>query len=115
MSNGNMNSNSNSTLKDTNSMNQICPHDPLPILKTIQQMSQISGIGENSLRDMVRRRKIEYVRVGTKTLLKDDAIIEWYERNKRPVEHGQKSKGKKPVLRRKISNVNSATASQEQA
>lgn len=86
------------------------------LLKTIEQMSKISGIGENSLREMVRRGEIEYASVGNKTLLLESSIIEWYERNKCPaIEHRSTVRKKiKLVPRRKIENGDSATTSQEQ-
>lgn len=32
-----------------------------PMLKTVEQMSKLSGIGENKLRDLMERRELEYV------------------------------------------------------
>jgi hypothetical protein len=56
--------------------------EPLPMLKTVEQMSKISGIGENKLRDLMDKREIEFVHNGNRRLLADDAIWEWYNRNK---------------------------------
>lgn len=41
-----------------------------------------SGIGINRLRDLIDAGEIEYVRNGNKCLLVDQAIWDWYERNK---------------------------------
>ena len=54
----------------------------LPMLKTVEQMSRISGIGENRLRELIDNGKIEYVHNGNRRLLADQAIWDWYERNK---------------------------------
>lgn len=56
--------------------------EPLPMLKTVEQMSRISGIGENRLRELMDRREIEFVQNGNRRLLADAAIWNWYERNK---------------------------------
>lgn len=56
--------------------------EPLPMLKTVEQMSRISGIGENKLRELMDRGEIEYVLNGNRRLLADAAIWDWYERNK---------------------------------
>ncbi|WP_312159425.1 DNA-binding protein [Oscillibacter sp.] len=56
-----------------------------PILKTIEQMSKISGIGENRLRQLVEKGEIEYIQNGNRRLLTDEAIWDWYQRAKRPV------------------------------
>ena len=56
--------------------------EAIPMLKTIEQMSIISGIGENRLREMVERGEIEYVRNGNRFLLADRAVWDWYERNR---------------------------------
>lgn len=58
--------------------------DPVivPMLKTVEQMSQYSGIGINRLRQLINDGEIEYVRNGNRYLLADRAIWDWYERNK---------------------------------
>ena len=53
----------------------------VPMLKTVEQMSQYSGIGINQLREMISRREIEFVQNGNRYLLADRAIWDWYERN----------------------------------
>ena len=60
----------------------------LPMLKTPEQMSHISGIGENRLREMMDKNEIEYVMNGNRKLIADAAIMDWYERNKICVEVG---------------------------
>ena len=57
----------------------------IPILKTVEQMSQISGIGENKLRELMDQGDIEYIQNGNRRLLADSAIWDWYNRNKVPV------------------------------
>lgn len=55
---------------------------PLPMLKTVEQMSKISGLGENKLRELMDKREIEFIQNGNRRLLADSAIWDWYERNK---------------------------------
>jgi hypothetical protein len=57
----------------------------IPMLKTVEQMSQISGIGENKLRELMDQGDIEYIQNGNRRLLADSAIWDWYNRNKVPV------------------------------
>ena len=56
--------------------------EPMPMLKTVDQMSRISGIGENKLRELMDKGEIEYIQNGNRRLLADAAIWDWYERNK---------------------------------
>lgn len=53
-----------------------------PMLKTVEQMSKLSGIGENKLRDLIERRELEYVQNGNRRLIADAAIWKWYEQAK---------------------------------
>lgn len=55
-----------------------------PMLKTVEQMSKISGIGENKLRELMENRELEYVQNGNRRLIADEAIWKWYERAKTP-------------------------------
>ena len=57
-------------------------NDPMPMLKTVEQMSKISGLGENKLRELIEKGEIEYVQNGNRRLLTDSAVWDWYERNK---------------------------------
>jgi excisionase family DNA binding protein len=57
----------------------------IPMLKTVEQMSQFSGIGVNKLRELIDKGEIEYVQNGNRCLLADSAIWAWYNRNKVPV------------------------------
>lgn len=57
----------------------------LPMLKTVEQMSKISGIGENKLRELMDSGELEYIQNGNRRLIADAAIWNWYERAKRPV------------------------------
>jgi hypothetical protein len=54
----------------------------MPMLKPVDLMSKVSGIGENKLRQLIDDGEIEYVKNGNKRLLADCAIWDWYNRNK---------------------------------
>ena len=41
----------------------------LPMLKTVEQMSRISGIGENKLRELMDSGELEYIQNGNRRLL----------------------------------------------
>ena len=56
----------------------------IPLLKTVEQMSKISGIGENKLRELMEKRELEYVQNGNRRLIADEAIWKWYEQAKTP-------------------------------
>jgi len=58
------------------------PPQELPMLKTIEQMSRICGIGENRLRELIDLGEVEYIQNGKRKLLADSAIWDWYERTK---------------------------------
>ena len=58
------------------------------LLLTAKQMSKVSGIGENTLRELMASRQLEYLQIGAHRLLCEKAIWDYYERNKtRSVEH----------------------------
>ncbi|WP_066685072.1 DNA-binding protein [Christensenella intestinihominis] len=54
----------------------------LPMLKTPELMSRVSGIGENKLRDLMDNGELEYLQNGNRRLIADAAIWDYYERNK---------------------------------
>lgn len=54
----------------------------LPMLKTVEQMSKVSGIGENKLRELMDSGQLEYVKNGNRRLIADAAIWDWYNRAK---------------------------------
>jgi excisionase family DNA binding protein len=56
--------------------------DALPMLKTVEQMSRISGLGENKLRKLIDDGELEFVQNGNRRLLTDTAIWDWYSRAK---------------------------------
>ena len=60
------------------------PRTNVPLLKTVEQMSKISGIGENKLRELIDKGEIEYVQNGNRRLIAESAIWDWYDRNKVP-------------------------------
>lgn len=55
----------------------------LPMLKTVEQMSRISGIGENKLRELMDSGELEYIQNGNRRLIADAAIWDWYHRAKK--------------------------------
>jgi excisionase family DNA binding protein len=59
--------------------------DTLPMLKTVEQMSRISGIGENKIRELMDNGELEYIQNGNRRLIADTAIWEWYNRAKKAV------------------------------
>ncbi|MFT9078645.1 DNA-binding protein [Ethanoligenens sp.] len=63
-------------------------HTSLPIFKTVEQMSKISGLGESKLRELMSNGEIEFVSVGNRRLLTVQALWDWYERNKTVCEEG---------------------------
>ena len=58
----------------------------IPVLMPAKLISKISGIGENTLRKLMDRREIEYLQVGNHRLLCMEAIYDYYQRHKTPVE-----------------------------
>ena len=55
---------------------------PVPLLKTVTQMSEISGLGEKKLLSMIHNREIDYVKNGNRFLLTEQGIWGWYSQNK---------------------------------
>jgi excisionase family DNA binding protein len=60
--------------------------DILPMLKTVAQMSRISGLGENKLRELIDNGELEFVQNGNRRLIADTAVWDWYDRAKRTKE-----------------------------
>lgn len=56
--------------------------DVLPMLKTVEQMSRVSGVGENKLRELMDTGELEFVQNGNRRLIADSAIWDWYNRVK---------------------------------
>ena len=52
-----------------------------PLFKTVDQMSEISGIGICKLRELIQTQEIEYIKIGTRYLLTEQAVLDWYQRN----------------------------------
>jgi hypothetical protein len=61
----------------------------MPLFKTVEQMSIISGIGENKLRTLIEKGEIDYIQNGNRRLLTEVAIWDWYERTKIPARERQ--------------------------
>ena len=64
-----------------------------PMLKTVEQMSKISGIGENKLRELMDKRELEYVQNGNRRLIAESAIWKWYEDAKISVQKKDMERG----------------------
>jgi hypothetical protein len=74
-----------------------------PILKTVEEMSIVSGLGENKLRIMMDQGEIDYIQNGNRRLLTEGAIWDWYERKKvKAIDRSQQSmlKVKRDVMER---------------
>lgn len=63
------------------------------MLKTVEQMSRISGIGENKLRELMDSGELEYIQNGNRRLLADAAIWDWYKRAKRTAKPPEQKEG----------------------
>lgn len=55
------------------------------LLMTPKEMSRVSGIGENTLRDLMATGKLEFLQIGSHRLICEDAIWKYYEQNKTSV------------------------------
>ena len=60
-------------------------HRAAPLVQTVEQMSRSSGINATRLRSLMERNEIEYIQNGSRHLLTERAVWDWYERNKVPV------------------------------
>ena len=56
----------------------------LPLLKTVEQMAALSGIGENRLRSLIAAGEIDYIMNGNRRMLTEQAVVDWYNRAKIP-------------------------------
>lgn len=56
----------------------------VPMLKTVEQMALISGIGENKLRQLMADGELEFIQNGNRRLISDQAIWDYYNRAKTP-------------------------------
>ncbi len=55
------------------------------LLLSAAEMAKVSGIGENTLRTLMVQNKIEFLQVGSHRLLSEQAIWDYYDRNKTAV------------------------------
>ena len=55
-----------------------------PMLKTVEQMAVVSGIGENKLRQLMADGELEFIQNGNRRLISDQAIWDYYNRAKTP-------------------------------
>lgn len=62
-----------------------------PLLMTAKQMSQLCGIGENTLRALMADNQLEHLQVGSHRLIPVSAIWDYYERNKVSCTDSQKN------------------------
>lgn len=60
---------------------------PMKFFRTVEQMSSVSGIGENTLRSLIENREIDYICIGNRRLIADSAVWAWYERKKTQAIH----------------------------
>lgn len=58
------------------------PESNSDLFFTIERMAERCGIGENTLRNLITAGKIDHLMVGRKCLLTEDALRDFYERNK---------------------------------
>ena len=61
----------------------------VPMLKTVEQMALISGIGENKLRQLMAdglldNGELEFIQNGNRRLISEQAIWDYYNRAKTP-------------------------------
>lgn len=55
-----------------------------PMLKTVEQMAVVSGIGENRLRQLMDNGELEFIQNGNRRLISEQAIWDYYNRAKTP-------------------------------
>ena len=53
-----------------------------PFLQSAKEMAKLSGIGENTLRQLMESGKIDYLQIGNRRMLTLGAVRDYYERNK---------------------------------
>lgn len=56
----------------------------IPMFKTVELMAKHSGIGENTLRILMDSRQLDFIQIGNKRLIADEAMWTWYQRTKVP-------------------------------
>ena len=56
----------------------------VPMLKTVEQMAVVSGIGENRLRQLMDNGELEFIQNGNRRLISEQAILDYYNRAKTP-------------------------------
>ena len=60
----------------------------LPMLKTVEQMSKVSGIGENKLRELMDSGELEYIQNGNRRLVPQGKEIGKAPDNTRGLKYG---------------------------
>lgn len=53
-----------------------------PMLKTVEQMAVVSGIGENRLRQLMDNGELAFIQNGNRRLISEQAIWDYYNRAK---------------------------------
>jgi hypothetical protein len=56
----------------------------IPMLKTPEQLSKISGIGENKIRQLMTSGELKHVKIGNRRLATEHDIEVWYRQNQIP-------------------------------
>jgi len=68
--------------KESKSTNKNQVKNKKTMLKTVKDMAKESGLGESFLRTLMDSRQLSYVQIGKKRLIAEEAIWDWYNRNK---------------------------------
>ena len=62
--------------------------DPIEPLLAVDRAAHLLGISAKTLRDWIQYRKIEYVKVGTRVMIRPETIRNYVARNTRRAEAG---------------------------
>ena len=69
---------------------------PMPLLVNAKELARLSGIGENTIRRLMDEGELEFLFVGNHRLLRMEAILDYYERQKTPI-HPLRSDASRPA------------------
>lgn len=61
----------------------------LPMLKTVEQMNKVSGIGENKLHELIDSVELEYIKNGNCHLIANADIWDWYHKANKAAKEGR--------------------------
>ena len=54
----------------------------LPMFCTAEQMAEVTGIGASTIRALMTNQEIDFLQIGNRRLLTEQAFWNWYERVK---------------------------------